>query len=87
MKRIREDIDLNYKDWKKLLSNKTLVSTFGGLTGEQVASAPRGYTKDHPAIDLLRYKQFFLKHQLIRKSLVLILLRRLTIHLKKCDRS
>lgn len=31
------------------------------MTGEQVGSAPRGYTKDHPAIDLLRYKQFLLK--------------------------
>lgn len=62
MKRIREDIDANYKDWNKLLKNKTIVETFGGLTGEQVTSAPRGYTKDHPAINLLRYKQFFLKH-------------------------
>ncbi len=70
MKRIREDIDFNYKDWKKLLAGKTLVKTFGGLKGEQVSSAPRGYSKDHPAIDLLRYKQFVLKHAFTDKEVL-----------------
>src|SRR5882757_6505570 len=31
MKRIRQDIEYNYKDWKKLLANKTLVKTFGKM--------------------------------------------------------
>ena len=62
MKRIRQDIDANYPAWRGLLGDKTLVTTFGSLYGEQLGSAPRGYTKDHPAIDLLRYKQFMLRH-------------------------
>ncbi|HWB24810.1 MAG TPA: DUF2461 domain-containing protein [Chitinophagaceae bacterium] len=62
LKRIRQDIDYNYPDWEKLLSDKSLIKTFGGLQGEQLSSAPRGYAKDHPAINLLRYKQFILKH-------------------------
>lgn len=62
MQRIRQDIDMNHEEWRRLLHNKTLVTTFGGLTGEQLATAPRGYAKDHPAIDLLRYKQYLLKH-------------------------
>jgi uncharacterized protein (TIGR02453 family) len=61
MKRIRQDIELNYEDWNKLLSAKPLVSTFGKLDGEQISTAPRGYAKDHPAIHLLRYKQFILR--------------------------
>ena len=63
MKRIRQDIDFNYKSWKKLLTGKPILKTFGKMTGEQLSSAPRGYGKDHPAIDLLRYKQFLLKHE------------------------
>jgi uncharacterized protein (TIGR02453 family) len=63
MKRIRQDIDLNYPDWRRLLARKTLVNTFGEMAGEQISSAPRGYAKDHPAIDLLRYKQFILRHE------------------------
>ena len=63
MQRIRQDIDANYAGWKEMLSNKTLVKTFGQMKGEQLSSAPRGYSKDHPAIELLRYKQFFLKYE------------------------
>ncbi len=70
LKRIRQDIDSNYKDWKKLLANKTLVKTFGKMRGEQVGSAPRGYAKDNPAIDLLRYKQFILKHEFTDKEVL-----------------
>jgi uncharacterized protein (TIGR02453 family) len=62
MKRIRQDIDANYDDWNKLLSHPTLIKTFGQLAGEQLGSAPRGYAKDHPAIGLLRHKQFLLRH-------------------------
>jgi len=62
MKRIRQDIAANYPAWRDLLGDKTLVDTFGGLYGEQVGSMPRGYTKGHPAADLLRYKQFMLRH-------------------------
>ncbi len=68
MKRIRQDIDLNFKSWKKLLSDKTLLSTFGKMTGDIVGSAPRGYPKDHPAIDLLRYKQFIFKYSFTDKE-------------------
>jgi uncharacterized protein (TIGR02453 family) len=70
LKRIRQDIDLNYKEWRKILNNKTFVNTFGSLRGEQVSSAPRGYSKDHPAIDLLRYKQFIITHEFTDKEVL-----------------
>lgn len=63
MKRIRQDIDANYEDWRKVLANPILKGTFGNIRGEKITSAPRGYTKDHPAIDLLRYKQFLFRHE------------------------
>lgn len=62
MKRIRQNIDTNYEAWYDMLENKTLKDTFAKLAGEQLGSAPRGYAKDHQAIDLLRYKQFILKY-------------------------
>jgi uncharacterized protein (DUF2461 family) len=30
--------------------------------GDRLLSMPRGYPKDHPAIDLLCHKQFLLRH-------------------------
>jgi len=61
--RFRQDIAANYTDWRKMLSSKTMITTFGEMEGAQLTSAPRGYEKDHPAIDLLRYKQFLLRHE------------------------
>lgn len=69
MKRIREDIDRNYEDWNKMLSNPTLKKTFGKLQGEQLSSAPKGYPKDHPAIGLLRYKQYVLRYEFSEKDI------------------
>jgi uncharacterized protein (TIGR02453 family) len=63
MKRIREDIDANYDDWRKLLANPTLIKTFSNMRGEKLGTSPRGYAKDHPAIDLLRHKQFLFRHE------------------------
>lgn len=57
--RIRQDIDQNYPHWRKILRNKKLLDTFGAMEGDQVKTAPKGYPKDHHAIDLLRYKQFW----------------------------
>ena len=71
LKRIREDIDLNYTNWKKLLKNKSIVEYFGGkLSGETVATAPKGFPRDHDAIELLRHKQFILKHTFSDKEVI-----------------
>ncbi|HTB31356.1 MAG TPA: DUF2461 domain-containing protein [Bacteroidia bacterium] len=70
IQRIRQDIALNYKDWKKMLADKTLVKTFGGIIGDKVATSPKGYSKDDPAIELLRYKQYILKHPFTDKEVL-----------------
>jgi uncharacterized protein (TIGR02453 family) len=62
LKRIRLDIERNYKDWNKLLKSKSIESNFGAMLGERVKTAPKGFSKEHPAIDLLRYKQFWFEH-------------------------
>ena len=60
--RIRQDIDLNYDQWSKILRSKNIVSNFGELMGDKVKYAPRGFDIKHPAIELLRHKQFVLRH-------------------------
>src|SRR5450432_206290 len=62
LKRIRLDIDSNYKEWNKLLKLKSIADNWGGLYGEQVATKPKGFPIDHPAIGLLRFKQFLFHH-------------------------
>jgi uncharacterized protein (DUF2461 family) len=66
LKRIR-DIELNHSDCK-ILNSKSIRDGFIALSGTQVATFPRGFAKDHEAIDLIRHKQFILRHNLQIRS-------------------
>jgi uncharacterized protein (TIGR02453 family) len=68
--RIRQDIEINYKDWNKIVSKKSFIETFEKLKGEQLTSAPRGFAKDHPAIELLKHKQFLVTHEFSDKEVL-----------------
>lgn len=68
--RLRMDITDNFKDWRKILNSKSIKSTFGEMKGEQVKTAPKGFPKDHPAIDLLRYKQYWFTHSFADKEVL-----------------
>lgn len=70
LKRIREDIAVNFVDWNKLLAGKAIKNTFGAMKGEQVKTAPKGFAKDHPAITLLRYKQFWFERSFSDKEVM-----------------
>ncbi|MEP7373564.1 MAG: DUF2461 domain-containing protein [Chitinophagaceae bacterium] len=68
--RIRQDMDWNYTDWKKLLSGKIMANTFGELKGETVITAPKGFSKDNHAIELLRHKQFYFERKFSDKEVL-----------------
>ena len=70
LKRIREDIEENFEAWRKILSGKKLRSTFGGMQGEKVKTSPRGFAKDHPAIEFLRHKQFWFERSFTDKEVL-----------------
>jgi uncharacterized protein (TIGR02453 family) len=70
LKRIRVDIDQDHAAWKKLLGTDTVRSNFGTMHGDQLRTAPRDFPKDHPAIELLRYKQFILRHHCSDKEVL-----------------
>ena len=57
LKRIRQEIDIDGEEYRSILNNKTFKSVWGELQGDAVKTAPKGYAKDHPHIDLLRFKQ------------------------------
>lgn len=70
LKRIREDISFNYEEWNELLSEPKFVETFGELRGDAIKTAPKGFDKEHPAIELLRKKQFILRHDFTDKEVL-----------------
>jgi len=60
---IREGILENPEPLRDALATPNIKDRFGGLTGEELKTAPRGVDKEHPHIDLLRKKQFLLERR------------------------
>jgi uncharacterized protein (TIGR02453 family) len=68
--RWRSAVDKDASTVKKLIGKKDFVAAFGGLTGEKLAKAPRGYAADHPDLELLRLKQITVIHTVTDKELL-----------------
>lgn len=56
---IRQEIDYNPDKLNKLITSKDFKDTFGEIKGDALKTAPKGYPKDHPNIELLRLKSFY----------------------------
>ena len=70
LKRIREEIAIDSTDLREILADKNFAATFKELKGEQLKTAPKGFPKDHPDIDLLRYKQFIVSKSFTDKEVL-----------------
>lgn len=68
--RIRSNIADHTDEFEKILKAKKFRDLFGTMEGEQLKSAPKGFAKDHPAIDLLRYKDFMAVHKVADKQVL-----------------
>jgi len=58
LKRIRTEFAQDPETFQKILNSKSFVKNFGTLQGEQLKTKPKDFDANHPAIDLLRFKQF-----------------------------
>lgn len=58
LKLIRQNIDFDHQNFRKAINSPPLKKVWGDMQGVQVKTSPKGYDKNHPAIDLLRHKQF-----------------------------
>jgi len=62
---IRQEIDYNFGDWKKVINNAGFKRTFGSSisNNESLVRPPKGYDENNPAIEFLKMKSF-----VVRKS-------------------
>ena len=59
LRSIRDAIDYDGDELKKILNTKSFKELFGELyEDEKLKTAPKGFSNDHPHIDLLRNKTF-----------------------------
>ena len=57
LRAIREHIALHHKKLQSIIEAPEFKRLFGELWGERLTRVPKGFAADHPAAELLRYKQ------------------------------
>ena len=58
LRAVRTHVAEHHEDFRSLIGNRALRRLLGDMQGEQLTRVPKGFPVDHPAADLLRYKQF-----------------------------
>lgn len=68
--RIRKEFEIDTTEIRKIISDKKFVSVFGELEGTELKTAPRGFSKEDPNLDLLRKKAFVAVRKLTDKEVL-----------------
>lgn len=58
LKKIRQEVDYNPEELKKIVEQSGFQKVFGEIRGEKLKTAPKGYPKDHPNIEFLKLKSY-----------------------------
>jgi uncharacterized protein (TIGR02453 family) len=56
--RVRKEIEMDPEYFEKMATGKKLTETWGAMKGDQLKTAPKGFDKEHPGINHLRFKQY-----------------------------
>jgi len=68
--KFRQEIDYNVDELKGIIDAPAFKAYFPEIWGETMKTAPKGYTADHPEIELLRRKQLFFMHRYSDKEVL-----------------
>ena len=69
--RIRKEFEMDDGDIRTILAHKKFNSVWGNsFIGDEVKSAPRGFLKDHKAIDLIKKKQYIFTKKFTDKEVL-----------------
>jgi uncharacterized protein (TIGR02453 family) len=58
LRAIRNHLAVRHEEFVKMIRSRSLRKLMGEMHGEQLSRVPKGFASDHPAADLLRYKQW-----------------------------
>ncbi|WP_338358137.1 DUF2461 domain-containing protein [Yeosuana marina] len=68
--RIRKEFEMDDQEIREILNNKNLKSVWRELQGDELITAPKGFDKEHKAIDLIRKKQFIFTKKFTDKEVL-----------------
>lgn len=58
LQRMRKEFEMDDTEMRRIINDKSFKSVWGELIGDELKTAPRDFDKDHPAIDLIKKKQY-----------------------------
>jgi len=69
--RIRKEFEMDDQEIRDIMNEKEFSKAFGNefVPENQVKTAPKGFSKDHQAIDLIKNKSFFFKQSFTDKQI------------------
>lgn len=56
--RIRKEFEMDDEEIRNIINDKKFKTIWGSFVGDEVQTAPRGFNKEHKAIDLIKKKQY-----------------------------
>ena len=68
--RIRKELELDPSEFRELMQESDFKNTWGDLEGEEVKTAPKGFSKEDPNIDLIRKKMFLFRKKYSDKEVL-----------------
>ncbi|MEZ4779393.1 MAG: DUF2461 domain-containing protein [Flavobacteriaceae bacterium] len=69
--KIRKEFEMDAAPIRKILTNSDFQKAFGGFNQEyKVKTAPKGFSKEDPNIDLIQLKSFFVTHKFTDKEVI-----------------
>ena len=68
--RIRKEFETDASEIRAIVNAPDFKKYFGTLKGDAVKTAPRGFDKNHPNIDLIRLKQFIVTRSFTDKEVL-----------------
>ncbi len=56
--RIRKEFEMDDQEIREIINKESFKNVWGNLEGDEVKTSPKGFSKEHAAIDLIKKKQF-----------------------------
>ncbi|MDQ6761897.1 MAG: DUF2461 domain-containing protein [Bacteroidota bacterium] len=72
LKKLRQEIDYCYPEFKKILNSSSFKTQYGGLEmnrSDMLVNVPKGYAKDNAAVEFLKLKSFVATKNIADSSL------------------
>lgn len=66
---VRSSIYGRWNDFQKIINNKGFKKYFNKIEGEKLKTIPKGFPKDHPSAEYLKYKGFVAYSEIDEKKL------------------